>query len=446
MDSPNLPALPKSSQASLSHIRRGMGRHLVVGGIAVFAIVFGLGGMAATIDFAGAIVTQGRLVVGSSVKKVQHQAGGTITEIAVKDGDRVKASQLLVRLDDTLAKANLGIVTKGLDELAVRRARLQAERDGAASVKFPPDILARASEPTVGEFISTESGQFQSRRAAREGQKEQLRKKIAELQHQMEGITAQQDSVKRQIGFTRDELDGLHALAGKNLVPADRISAVERQAAQYDGQLGQLVSAAGQIGAEVAQAELQILQVDQEMESEVAKQLSDDGSKFNELSERKIAADDQLDKLQVRAPQDGTVYQLSVHTVGGVVGAGEMIMMIVPDNDDLVVEARIDPNEVDRVHPGSEAGIRFTNFGTRTTPEFTGVVDTVTPDVVVDQRTGAGYFVARVRLPREAIAQLGKSLVPGMPVEVFIATGERTVLSYLVKPLGDQILHAFRER
>jgi HlyD family secretion protein len=440
-----LPAIPESSQASINHIRTGMRRHLLVGGIAFVAIVFGLGGMAATIDFAGAVATQGRLVVDSSVKKVQHVTGGTVTELNVKDGDKVKAGELLIRLDPTLAAANLAIYSKGIDEIAVRKTRLQAERDGLDKLTLTADVMARASDPAVAELIKIETTQFESRRAAREGQKDQLRKKISELEQQAVGIVAQQDSVKRQAKFTQGELDGLRSL-NKELVPADRMSSVERQAAQYDGQLGQLLSAGGQVGAEIAQAQLQILQVDQDMRSEVAKQLSEDESKFNELSERKIAAQDQLQKLEIRAPQDGTVYQLAMHTVGGVVGAGEPIMMIVPRNDILVVEARIEPNDVDRVHAGSEADIRFTSLGSRTTPQFSGTVETVSPDVVVDQRTGAGYYVARVSLPAVAMQQLGSKLMPGMPVEVFIATGKRTVLSYLVRPLGDQIMHTFRER
>jgi HlyD family secretion protein len=437
--------IPQSSQASLAHIRLGMRRHLVIGGLAFLVIVVGLGGMAANIDFAGAIVTQGRLVVDSSVKKVQHVAGGTVAELKVKDGDHVKAGDLLIRLDATLAAANLAIYTKGIDEIMVRRARLQAERDGLDKLTFPEDVVARGGEPAIADLIKIETSQFESRRAAREGQKNQLRKKIAELEQQAVGITVQEDAIKREAKFTREELAGLRSLS-KDLVPIDRMSAVERQDVQYDGQLGQLVAEAGQVGAEIAQAELQILQVDQDMRSEVAKQLSDDESKLNEMSEHKIAAEDQLQKLEIRAPQDGTIYQLSVHTVGGVVGAGEPIMLIVPRNDVLVVEARIEPNDVDRVHVGSEGGLRFTSLGSRTTPEFTGKVETVTPDIVTDQRTGAGYYVARVSLPPEAMEKLGAKLMPGMPVEVLIATDKRTVLSYLVRPLGDQLMHTFRER
>jgi HlyD family secretion protein len=440
-----LAVMPPSSQASLAHIRKGLRRHLAVGGLAFLAIVFGLGGMAATIDFAGAIVTQGRLVVDSSVKKVQHVTGGTVAEINVKDGDRVKAGDLLIRLDATLAAANLAIYTSGIDEIMVRRARLQAERDGLDKIAFPADIMARAGEPSVAELIKIETAQFESRRAAREGQKDQLRKKIAELEQQTNGIRAEQDAIVRQSKFTKDELAGLKSL-NKGLVPIERMSAVERQDAQYDGQLGQLLAEAGQAGAEIAQAQLQILQVDADMKTDVAKQLSDDESKLSEMLEHKIAAEDQLQKLEIRAPQDGTVYQLAVHAVGAVVGAGEPIMLIVPRNDVLVVEARIEPNEVDRVHVGSEAGLRFTSLGSRTTPEFTGKVATISPDIVLDQRTGAGYYVARVSLPPEAMGKLGDKLVPGMPVEILIATDKRTVLSYLVRPLGDQLMHTFRER
>ncbi len=445
MSGRELAVMPPSSQASLAHIRKGLRRHLAVGGLAFLAIVFGLGGMAATIDFAGAIVTQGRLVVDSSVKKVQHVTGGTVAEINVKDGDRVKAGDLLIRLDATLAAANLAIYTSGIDEIMVRRARLQAERDGLDKIAFPADIMARAGEPSVAELIKIETAQFESRRAAREGQKDQLRKKIAELEQQTNGIRAEQDAIVRQSKFTKDELAGLKSL-NKGLVPIERMSAVERQDAQYDGQLGQLLAEAGQAGAEIAQAQLQILQVDADMKTDVAKQLSDDESKLSEMLEHKIAAEDQLQKLEIRAPQDGTVYQLAVHAVGAVVGAGEPIMLIVPRNDVLVVEARIEPNEVDRVHVGSEAGLRFTSLGSRTTPEFTGKVATISPDIVLDQRTGAGYYVARVSLPPEAMGKLGDKLVPGMPVEILIATDKRTVLSYLVRPLGDQLMHTFRER
>ena len=444
-----LPA-PGEGDHVRASLRQGLRRHLLAGGLAAVLLVFGLGGMAATIDFAGAVTASGRLVVDSSVKKVQHQEGGTVAEIDVKEGDEVKAGQVLIRLDHTAAAANLGIITKGIDEGLARRARLEAERDGATTIVFPPELLARASsDPEIAKLIALETGAFELRRTAREGQRNQLEKQIAELREQLEGLKAQESATRRMMALTAEEVTGLLKLKEQDLVTIDRLASSQRQAAQLEGQLGQVVSNSGQTGAQIARAELQILQVDQDMRTEVAKELSEVDAKLNELAEREIAAKDQLSKLEIRAPQDGTVYQLAVHTVGGVIAAGEPIMLVVPENDKLNVEARVDPGQVDRLHVQLPAALRFTTLGGRTTPEFEGVVENISPDIVVDQRSGAGYYTVRVSLPKEAaaeVAKLGVALVPGIPVEVFIATDKRTVLSYLVKPLADQVMHTFRER
>lgn len=441
-------SLAKVDRHNTPHAKRikvGIGRQLMFGGVAAAVLIFGLGGMAATIDFAGAVVAHGRLVVSSNVKKVQHQSGGTISEIKVKDGDDVKAGDVLVQLDSTMAAANLGIVVKGLDEALARTARLTAEQIGADHITFSPDLLARANLPEVAELIKIETAAFETRRAAGTGKKDQLHKKVAELEQQVVGAKAQEDSVRRQIALTARDLEGLRSLRDQNLVSTARISDEERRAAQLDGQLGQIISGAAQIGSEIAQTELQIIQVDQDLRSEVSREITDVGSKISELSERKIAAQDQLDRLAIRAPITGTVYQMTVHTVGGVVAPGEVIMMVVPDKDLLVVEAQIDPNQVDQVHPQQVAALRFSSLGGRTTPEYSGAVETISPDLVVDPRTNVSYYLARVALPSDALTELGAKMVPGMPVEVFISTDKRTVLSYLVKPLADQVLHTFRE-
>ena len=443
-----LPA-PGEGEHVRAGLRKGLRRHLLTGGLAAVLLVFGLGGMAATIDFAGAVTASGRLVVDSSVKKVQHQEGGTVAEIDVKEGDQVKAGQVLIRLDHTAAAANLGIITKGIDEGLARRARLEAEREGASSIVFPPELMARAGEPEIAKLIALETGAFELRLTAREGQRNQLEKQIAELRQQLEGLKAQEDATRRMMALTHEEVTGLLKLKEQDLVSIDRLASSQRQEAQLEGQLGQVLANSGQTGAQIARAELQILQVDQDMRTEVAKELSEVDAKLNELAEREIAAKDQLSKLEIRAPQDGTVYQLAVHTIGGVIAAGEPIMLVVPENDKLNVEARVDPGQVDRLHVQLPASLRFTTLGGRTTPEFEGVVENISPDIVVDQRSGAGYYTVRVSLPREAaaeVAELGVALVPGIPVEVFIATDKRTVLSYLVKPLADQVMHTFRER
>ena len=262
----------------------------------------------------------------------------------------------------------------------------------------------------------------------------------------MVGVEAQEKAVRRQIELTSEELDKLKTLRDQELVGFDRYLAMQRQAAQLDGQLGQLIASSAQIGAEIAAAELQILQIDQDVRSEASRELADASSQINELSERKIAADDQLKKEIIRAPITGTVYQLAVHTIGGVVAPGEELMLVVPDNDPLTIEAQISPVEVDRVHPGQEAHLRFTAFGSRQTPSFDGTVERISPDVVIDERTGEGFYMARIQMPEEAVDTLGDQLVPGMPVEVFISTGDRSVLSYLTKPLSDNINRTFRER
>ncbi len=428
------------------HIRSGLGRHLTIGLLAVAALVFGIGGLAAMINFAGAVVGHGTLVVSGNVKKVQHQSGGTVAEILVKEGDHVDVGDVLIRLDPTMAAANRGIVTKGLYESMAQRARLEAERSGATEIHFPKELLAFSDQPEVAEIIRIETNAFDAGVSARTGQKDQLRKKINELEQQLVGLRAQEDAARRQIALAKDEVEGLRSLKGQDLVSMARITEAESRAAQLDGQLGQIIASIAQTGAEIAGAELQIIQVDQDARSKASELLADNTSRLNELSERKIAADDQFAKQTITAPISGVVYQLQAHTIGGVINPGEDIMLIVPEADQLIVEAQISPSQIDRVHAKQEAVLRFTSFGSRETPEYIGAVDTVSPDLITDQRTGVSYYKARISMPQQALDELGEKFVPGMPVEVFIVTGDRTVLSYLTKPLADQIMHTFRER
>jgi HlyD family secretion protein len=442
-------ALPPPSKPDFNHrahISSGIRRHVVIGLLAVATLIFGVGGLAAMIDFAGAVVGHGTLVVGGNVKKVQHQGGGTVSEILVKEGDEVKAGDVLIRLDPTMAAANRGIVTKGLYEALAQKARLEAERSDATELVFPKELLALADRPEVAEVIRIETNAFDAGVQARAGLKDQLRKKINELEQQLVGLNAQEDAILRQITLSRDEVEGLRTLRGQDLVSTQRITEAEMRMAQLDGQLGQIIASVAQTGAEIAGAELQIIQVDQDVRSEASKQLSETISRVNEMTERKIAADDQFVKQTILAPISGTVYQLAQHTIGGVINPGEEIMLIVPEDDILIVEAQINPAQIDRVHADQEAVLRFTSFGSRETPEYIGAVDTISPDLITDQRTGMSYYKARIDMPKEAMDELGDKFVPGMPVEVFIVTGDRTVLSYLTKPLVDQIMHTFRER
>lgn len=445
-----LPARPAPAVPPVDHrvhIRSGIRRHVAIGLLSIATLVFGIGGLSAMIDFAGAVVGHGTLVVGGNVKKVQHQSGGTVSEILVNEGDEVKAGQVLVRLDPTMAAANQGIVTRGLYDALAQKVRLEAERSGATELVFPKDYIARAAEdPMAAEAIRIETNAFDAGVLARSGQKNQLQKKISQLQQQLVGLNAQEDAIRRQSALAKEEVEGLRKLRGQDLVSTQRITEAEMRLAQLDGQLGQIIASIAETGAEIAGAELQIIQVDQDVRSEASKQLAETTTRLNELFERKVAADDQVKKQTIVAPITGTVYQLAAHTVGGVVNPGEDIMLIVPTNDRLVVEAQISPAQIDRVHANQEAVLRFTSFGSRETPEYIGAVETVSPDLITDQRTGMSYYKARIELPQQALDDLGQKFVPGMPVEVFIVTGDRTVLSYLTKPLADQIMHTFRER
>src|SRR5262249_9619991 len=243
------------------------------------------------------------------------------------------------------------------------------------------------------------------------------------------------------------ELEGVRELWRKNLVPITRVTTLEREAARLRGERGALVASIAQAKGKISETQLQILQVDQDLRSEVSKELGEIRAKTSELIEKRITAEDQLKRIDIRAPQDGRVHQLAVHTVGGVINAGEVIMLIVPAGDVLAVEVRIAPHDIDQIRVSQNAVLRFSAFNQRTTPELNGQVERVSPDITQDQKTGTSFYTVRITLPDSEIARLSDlKLVPGMPVEAFIQTGERTAISYLIKPISDQLMRSWRER
>jgi HlyD family secretion protein len=426
--------------------RRSIRRHLVAGVALIALLAGGIGGWAATTELAGAVIALGSIVVDSNVKKVQHPTGGIVGELRVRDGAPVRAGDVVMRLDDTVTRANLAIVVKGLDEYTARKARLESERDGAGAIRFPADLLARRNEPDVLHLLAGETKLFELRRSARVGQKAQLRQRIEQLQEEIRGDTAQQAAKTQEITLIDQELVGVKQLFAKNLIQMTRLTALEREKARLDGERAQLSAATAQVKGKIAEIELQIIQVDQDLSSDVAKELRETEGKIGEFVERKITAEDQLKRIDIRAPQDGTVFQLAVHTVGGVITAGDPIMLIVPNADNLIVEAKVDPKDIDQVRFGQTAMLRFSAFNQRTTPEIAGTLTQIAADISTDQRTGQSYYVVRIAMRSDEVSRLGEvKLVPGMPVEVFVQTGERTVLSYLVKPLRDQLMRAMKE-
>jgi HlyD family secretion protein len=288
---------------------------------------------------------------------------------------------------------------------------------------------------------------FELRRTARLGQKDQLHHRIAQLQEEIRGLGAQQDAKTKETALIDQELIGVRELWKKNLIPVDKLTALEREKARLEGERGQLIAASAQAMGKIAETELQVLQVDQDLSSDVAKELREIDGKIGELVERKVTAEDQLKRTDIRAPQDGVVFQSTANTVGGVVTAGDPIMLVVPEADNLLVEVKVDPKDIDQVKFGQPVVLRFSAFNQRTTPELNGTVVRIAADTTNDQRTGQSYYLVRISMSSDEIARLGAvKLTPGMPVEAFIQTGERTMMSYLVKPLHDQLMRSFREK
>lgn len=425
----------------------GLRTRVAIGLMTVALLVLGVGGWMAMAQLSGAVIASGVIVVDSNIKKVQHPAGGVVGEIRVRDGDTVNAGDLVMRLDETITRSNLQVITKQLDELAVRQARLKAERDSTQTIEIPRALMGRQGEPEIEEILAGERTLFESRRMARAGQKAQLRERIAQLNEEIAGLTAQQQAKAIELELVKTELAGQQQLWAKNLIAITKYTATQREAARLEGERAQLIAAAAQAKGKIAETELQVIQLDQDLRSEVIKDMRDIQAKEAELNERRVAAEDQLKRIDIRAPQTGVVHQLAVHTVGGVVSAGEPIMLIVPGGDPLVIEAKVAPQDIDQVKLSQPAFVRFPAFNQRTTPEFNGVVSRISADLSREPQTNQAYYVARIALTDKEMERLGQlKLIPGMPAEVHIKTTDRTALSYLVKPFTDQFARALKER
>lgn len=432
-------------KASSSNER--MIRHLSLLVVAVILLLFGvMGGLAAATKIAGAVIASGTLVVDSYVKPIKHLKGGIVRAILVKNGEHVAAGQVLVRLDDTQTRANLSIIRKRLNELSARTARLIAERDGKQEITFPADLLSSAGNADVAAILAGERRLFFDRRASREGQKSQLHERIQQLNREIEGLIAQEEGKRREIALIAKELGSLEGLLNQGIISATKVYSLQRESASLNGDLGNLVSSIAQTRGKIAETELQILQIDADRSSEVSEQLRQAESDSGQFSERLVAAEDDLKRIDIKAPQAGITDQLSIHAAGAVISPAEAILQIVPDKDALVAELKLAPQDIDQITVGQAVSLRFPAFNQRITPELNGHVDTVSADLTTDQRSGQSYYVVRVKVAKPEWERLGAlTPLPGMPVEAFLQTGERSVLAYLTKPMTDQIRRAFRE-
>ena len=365
----------------------------------------------------------------------------------MRDGQRVEAGDLLVRLDDIQAKTDLAIVSKALDELSTRQARLEAERDGLATVVFPKDILRRMDQADVARAVTGELQQFASRNLTSAGLKAQLTKRVLQLKQEILGYKAQLASKDDQKQWITKELVGINLLWEKGLIAYSRVTSLERQKSQLAGERGQLIAFIAQTRGKVLELELQIQQVDHDQRKEVNRELSDIRVRKTELTEREIVARDQLQHVDIRAQLAGVIHELDVHSIRGVIAPGEPIMLIVPESANLTVQARVQPQDIDQIVFGQSVIVRLTAYSQQTTPELNGTVSLVSADVSQDEKSGVYYYTVEIAVPESEVARLaGLQVVPGMPADVFIQTNSRTVISFLTRPLRDQVMRAFREQ
>jgi membrane fusion protein, type I secretion system len=432
--------------------RRVIRRLNFIGVALIILLVGGVGGWATTAQLAGAVIAPGTIVVETNVKKVQHPTGGVVGEILVKEGSEVEEGNVVLRLDDTVTRSTLGVVRSQLDELMAREARLLAERDDASAIVFPAQLTGRGDDASATMAMAGEEKLFESRKTARTGQRAQLRERITQTNEEIRGLSAQQTAKEAELDLIAQELVGVALLYSKNLVSISRYTQLQRDQTRLQGERGKLIAEIARARGKISEIELQIIQLDQDFRTEVLKDLREAQGKIAELKERVTAAEDQLKRVDLRSPQTGIVHQLMVHTVGGVIGNGETIMQIVPRADELVVEAKVAPSDIDQVGAGSTAVVRIMAGNQRITPQITGVLTRVSADLAREQQQNStqpaqAYYTVRIALSPQEVTRLKDiRLLPGMPAEVFIQTHERTPLQYLLKPLQEQMARTFRER
>ena len=416
-------------------------------GFATIAVFFGVfGAWAALSPLDSAAIAPGVVSVDTNRKTIQHFEGGIVGEIKVRDGDKVVAGQVLIRLDDTRGRATLELLRGRQVAASALEARLIAERDGKRKIAFPGWLVKAREHPNVREIIGGQVNIFKARRKALVGQTSILNQGIAQYAEEINGLRGQIGSEDQQYELITDELKGLRDLFEKGFAKKPRILALEREAARIDGSRSQNLARIARARQSIAEARLRINELRTQMINQAVAELREVQSELFELAERVKAAEDVLRRTEIRAPLDGTVVDLQVHTAGGVIAPGERLLDIVPSGERLVVEARVDPGDIDVVHPGLRARVRFTAFNQRSVVAIDGIVTAVSADSLVDERSGLSYYLARVELAESFGKQPGDvTLYPGMPAEVMIVTGARTALDYFLRPISRSLNRAFRE-
>ncbi|MEL6370545.1 MAG: HlyD family type I secretion periplasmic adaptor subunit [Pseudomonadota bacterium] len=418
-------------------------------GLAVITFVFGgifLWSVLAPID--SAIVAPGQIVVETNRKEIQHLEGGVVGAIQVKEGDKVTAGQVVARLEDTVQKANVALLDGQLTELYARRARLEAERDGVDAMAEPRGVEEILATNAFAGKIAGQLALFQARRQTRSTQVSLLNESVTQQKKRIQGFNAQIRSLREQKALIKEELDGVRTLLEQGFASKTQLRELEREEKRLNGESGSLRAGVAEADSLISEAQIEIERLAELGREEAITELRDVEVSIAEAEERRVTALDALRRTEIRSPQAGRVLNLAVFTVGGVIGPGQPLMEIVPGGDRLLVSARVAPQDVDKVRMGQETLVRFSTFGSRQTPEATGLVKTISADSIIDEMTGMSFYNVTVELPADdELAQIlrGETLVPGMPVETFIRTGSKSAISYLLKPLTDSMARSLRE-
>ena len=421
---------------------------LTIGLVALLLLIGGFGSWSVLSKLSGAVIASGRIEVDQNRQIVQHPDGGVVAEILVDEGDTVDAGQTLIRLDSTLLASNLAIIEGQLHELMARRGRLTAERDGRDSVTFDPELIdLAATNPNVQDIVEGQRRLFLARLDSLQGEIDQLGKRRGQIADQVRGIEAQQQAIETQLLLIVEELEDQRSLLEKGLAQASRVLALQREEANLSGRVGELAASKAQAEGRITEIEIEIIKLSTRRREEAITRLRDLQYRELELAEQRRALREQLARLDISAPVSGIVYGLQVFTPRSVIRAADPVLYVVPQDRPLVIAAQVPTIHVDKVFTGQEVILRFSALDQRNTPELFGTVTKVSADSFSDEQTGIAYYRTEIVLQEGEMAKLPDNvrLVPGMPVESYLRTGDHSPISYLLKPLTDYFVKAFRE-
>ncbi|MDX8352732.1 HlyD family type I secretion periplasmic adaptor subunit [Cognatiyoonia sp. IB215182] len=426
--------------------RWSVSRHMVIGLVTLGILVGGFGFWSVTAQITGAVITSGQVEVDRNRQIVQHPDGGVVEEILVDEGDAVEAGDLLIRLDATVLQSELAVVEGQLFEILARRARLEAERDDTDALTFSP-ILLEATNPDVPDLIAGQERLFQARLETNRRSTEQLSQQRAQIASQLEGIAAQQTAINTQRALIEQELTDQQRLLDRGLAQASRVLSLQREEADLLGRVGELTSQAAQAAERMTEIEIEILGLSSTRREEAITQLRD--LQFNELelAEKRRTLTRQLERLDIRAPVSGIVYSMQVFAPQSVIRPADPVLYLIPQDRPLVIATQVQVIDVDQIFVGQDVTLRLSALDQRRTPELKGKVTLVSADAFQNEQTGLSFYRAEVQLNDGEMERLpaDMTLIPGMPVDAFVRTADRTPMNYLLKPLADYFVRAFRE-